>query len=95
MTTHTDGSEPPITPDQEAALAPTVTEVYGPKYNVIFSDRDARIAFGSAYTGRDGKVVYAYKVLVAMPLQTARELHMSLGAAIKALDEAGKLPLRP
>lgn len=77
--------------DQMAGIEETVPEVYGPKFNLYFTDRDVRIAFGTIYSvyGEDGEHSHfdrRYKFAVWLPFKSARELHAQLGMAIAAYE---------
>ena len=80
------------TRNYDASILADVPEVYGPKHNVLFTDRDVRIAFGTSY-GRYGdtdEVEYydpRFGVAVYMPWESARELHTQLASVLADYEE--------
>ena len=81
-----------FTRDFISATDPDVIEFYGPKFQLYYTDREVRIAFGTSYNtydpddGRLSGYKFRYKSAVFMPLKTARELLNSLNDAIRNID---------
>lgn len=82
--------------DQMAGVDDSVHEIYGPKFNLYFTDRDVRVAFGTTYSiyGEDGEFSHferRYQFAVWLPFKSAKELRDHLDVAIRAHEaEAGK-----
>ena len=81
-----------FTRDFISATDPDVIEFYGPKFQLYYTDREVRIAFGTSYNtydpddGRFTGHKFRYKSAVFMPLKTARELLSNLNDAIKNIE---------
>ena len=83
----------PWNADYEQSIGAGVQEFYGPKINFFYTDREARLAFGTAYPriSADGSMGFEprYQVAVFFPVQTAKDLYVVLRAMLKA---TGQLP---
>ena len=83
-----------FTRDFISATDPDVIEFYGPKFQLYYTDREVRIAFGTSYNtydpddGRLSGYKFRYKSAVYMPLKTARELLSSLNDAIRNIERS-------
>jgi hypothetical protein len=83
-----------FTRDFISATDPDVIEFYGPKFQLYYTDREVRIAFGTSYNTYDPDdgghlgYKYRYRAAVFLPLKTARELLRSLKDAIETIDDA-------